>query len=52
MIIFFVPFLLGPYLKEAPVIIDKPDMVYVVENQSVSITVTINHVNAAVTWKM
>ncbi|GAA6075113.1 striated muscle preferentially expressed protein kinase isoform X1 [Tachysurus ichikawai] len=42
----------GPYLKEAPVIIDKPDMVFVVENQSVSITVTLNHVNAAVTWKM
>ncbi|XP_062862335.1 striated muscle preferentially expressed protein kinase isoform X3 [Trichomycterus rosablanca] len=42
----------GPYLKETPAITDKPDVVYVVENQSVSITVTINHVTAAVTWKM
>ncbi|XP_049340678.1 striated muscle preferentially expressed protein kinase isoform X2 [Astyanax mexicanus] len=41
----------GPYVQEAPVIIDKPDVVYVVENQSVSITVTLNHVNANVTWK-
>ncbi|KAG5834016.1 hypothetical protein ANANG_G00282150 [Anguilla anguilla] len=41
----------GPYLREAPVIVDKPDVVYVVENQSVSITVTLNHVQAAVTWK-
>lgn len=48
----FVTFPAGPYLKEAPVITDKPDMVYVVGNQSVSITVTLNHVNAAVTWKM
>ncbi|KAJ8403435.1 hypothetical protein AAFF_G00352070 [Aldrovandia affinis] len=41
----------GPYLKEAPVIVDKPDVVYVVENQSVSITITLNHVQAAVIWK-
>ncbi|KAM8855604.1 striated muscle preferentially expressed protein kinase isoform 2-T2 [Spinachia spinachia] len=41
----------GPYLQEAPVIIDKPDTVHVMENQSVSITVTLNHVNAAVLWK-
>ncbi|XP_010790540.1 striated muscle preferentially expressed protein kinase-like [Notothenia coriiceps] len=41
----------GPYLQEAPVIIDKPDIVYVMENQSVAITVTLNHVNAAVLWK-
>uniref|UniRef100_A0A3Q3B5X0 non-specific serine/threonine protein kinase n=1 Tax=Kryptolebias marmoratus TaxID=37003 RepID=A0A3Q3B5X0_KRYMA len=41
----------GPYLQEAPVIIDKPDIVYVIENQSVTISVTLNHVNAAVTWK-
>ncbi|XP_062258664.1 striated muscle preferentially expressed protein kinase [Platichthys flesus] len=41
----------GPYLLEAPVIIDKPDIVYVIENQSVTITVTLNHVNAAVIWK-
>lgn len=43
--------LLGPYLQEAPVIVDKPDIVYVIENQSVTISVTLNHVNAAVTWK-
>uniref|UniRef100_A0A667YMQ3 Striated muscle enriched protein kinase b n=1 Tax=Myripristis murdjan TaxID=586833 RepID=A0A667YMQ3_9TELE len=41
----------GPYLQEAPVIIDKPDVVYVMENQSVTITVTLNHVNATVIWK-
>ncbi|XP_068504955.1 striated muscle preferentially expressed protein kinase isoform X3 [Syngnathus scovelli] len=41
----------GPYLRKAPVIIDKPDIVYVVENQPVSITVTLNHVHATVTWK-
>nr|XP_054602442.1 striated muscle preferentially expressed protein kinase isoform X1 [Nothobranchius furzeri]XP_054602443.1 striated muscle preferentially expressed protein kinase isoform X1 [Nothobranchius furzeri] len=41
----------GPYLQEAPVIIDKPDIVFVIENQSVTISVTLNHVNAAVTWK-
>uniref|UniRef100_UPI003AAF8DBE striated muscle preferentially expressed protein kinase n=1 Tax=Centroberyx gerrardi TaxID=166262 RepID=UPI003AAF8DBE len=41
----------GPYLQEAPVIVDKPDIVYVMENQSVTITVTLNHVNAAVIWK-
>ncbi|KAF7654307.1 hypothetical protein LDENG_00071770 [Lucifuga dentata] len=41
----------GPYLQEAPVIIDKPEIVYVMENQSVTITVTLNHVNAAVIWK-
>ncbi|XP_068804933.1 striated muscle preferentially expressed protein kinase isoform X1 [Struthio camelus] len=41
----------GPYLEEAPVILDKPDLVYVVEGQLASITITINHVEAAVTWK-
>ncbi|XP_015214644.2 striated muscle preferentially expressed protein kinase isoform X1 [Lepisosteus oculatus] len=41
----------GPYFEEAPVIIDKPDVVYVVENQSAYITVTLNHVHAGVTWK-
>lgn len=41
----------GSYLQEAPVIIDKPDVVYVIENQLVTITITINHVNAAVIWK-
>uniref|UniRef100_A0A3Q1J257 non-specific serine/threonine protein kinase n=1 Tax=Anabas testudineus TaxID=64144 RepID=A0A3Q1J257_ANATE len=41
----------GPYLRKAPVILDKPDTVYVVENQSASITITLNHVHAVVTWK-
>ncbi|XP_018591070.2 striated muscle preferentially expressed protein kinase-like isoform X2 [Scleropages formosus] len=41
----------GPYLSEAPVITDKPDTVYAVENQPVSITITLNHVQATVTWK-
>lgn len=42
---------IGPYLQEAPVIVDKPEIVYVIENQSVTITITLNHVNAAVLWK-
>lgn len=41
----------GPYLEEAPVILDKPDVVYMVEGQPASITITINHVEAIVTWK-
>ncbi|XP_052004330.1 striated muscle preferentially expressed protein kinase-like [Xyrauchen texanus] len=41
----------GPYLQEAPVITDKPDIVYMVEKLPLSITVTLNHVNASVTWK-
>ncbi|XP_037829718.1 striated muscle preferentially expressed protein kinase isoform X2 [Kryptolebias marmoratus] len=41
----------GPYLRKAPVILDKPDIVYVVENQPANITITLNHVHAAVTWK-
>ncbi|KAM9287011.1 striated muscle preferentially expressed protein kinase [Morus bassanus] len=41
----------GPYLEESPVILDKPDVVYVVEGQPASITITINHVEATVTWK-
>ncbi|XP_077176919.1 striated muscle preferentially expressed protein kinase isoform X2 [Paroedura picta] len=41
----------GPYLEEAPVILDKPDMVYAVEGQPVCITVTLNHVEAAVIWR-
>ncbi|XP_009460434.1 PREDICTED: striated muscle preferentially expressed protein kinase [Nipponia nippon] len=41
----------GPYLEEAPVILDKPDVLYVVEGQPASITITINHVEATVTWK-
>ena len=30
---------------------DKPDVVYVVEHQPASITITLNHVHAAVVWK-
>lgn len=41
----------GPYLRKAPVIVDKPDVVYVVENQPASVTITLNHVHAAVAWK-
>lgn len=41
----------GPYLRKAPIILDKPDILYVVENQSVTITITLNHVHAVVTWK-
>ncbi|XP_029300651.1 striated muscle preferentially expressed protein kinase-like [Cottoperca gobio] len=41
----------GPYLRKAPVILDKPDVVYVVENQPASITITLNHVHAVVAWK-
>lgn len=44
-------FLTGPYLTEAPVFIDKPDIVYMVENQPVNMTVTLNHVQATVIWK-
>ncbi|XP_070850331.1 striated muscle preferentially expressed protein kinase [Chaetodon trifascialis] len=41
----------GPYLRKAPAILDKPDIVYVVESQPASITLTLNHVHAVVTWK-
>ncbi|XP_048341653.1 striated muscle preferentially expressed protein kinase isoform X2 [Sphaerodactylus townsendi] len=41
----------GPYLEEAPVILDKPDVVYAVEGQPVYVTVTLNHVEVAVTWR-
>uniref|UniRef100_H3CSE2 non-specific serine/threonine protein kinase n=1 Tax=Tetraodon nigroviridis TaxID=99883 RepID=H3CSE2_TETNG len=41
----------GPYLRKAPIILEKPDCVYVVENQPASITITLNHVHAVVTWK-
>uniref|UniRef100_A0A8C1IND1 non-specific serine/threonine protein kinase n=1 Tax=Cyprinus carpio TaxID=7962 RepID=A0A8C1IND1_CYPCA len=41
----------GQYLHKAPVILDKPDIVYVVENQPVTITITLNHVRATGTWK-
>lgn len=43
--------LAGPYLAEAPMILDKPDVVYAVEGQPASITVTLNHVEVAVTWR-
>ncbi|XP_060628877.2 striated muscle preferentially expressed protein kinase isoform X1 [Anolis sagrei] len=41
----------GPYLEEAPIILDKPDVMYAVEGQSACITVTLNHVEVAVTWR-
>ncbi|XP_028277245.1 striated muscle preferentially expressed protein kinase-like isoform X2 [Parambassis ranga] len=41
----------GPYMRKAPVITEKPDVVYVVENQPANITITLNHAHAAVTWK-
>lgn len=41
----------GPYLRKAPIILEKPDCVYVVENQPASVTITLNHVHAVVTWK-
>lgn len=52
-VLFFFGFscLAGPYLRKAPVIVDKPDVVYVVENQLASVTITLNHVHAAVAWK-
>ncbi|XP_068102124.1 striated muscle preferentially expressed protein kinase isoform X2 [Hyperolius riggenbachi] len=41
----------GPYLQEAPVIKDHPELLYIVEGQLVCVTVTLNHVEADVTWK-
>ncbi|XP_003925538.3 striated muscle preferentially expressed protein kinase isoform X5 [Saimiri boliviensis] len=41
----------GPPLEEAPAILDKPDVVYVVEGQPASVTVTFNHVEAQVVWR-
>ncbi|XP_061465384.1 striated muscle preferentially expressed protein kinase isoform X2 [Rhineura floridana] len=41
----------GPYLAEAPMILDKPDVVYAVEGQPACITVTLNHVEVVVTWR-
>ncbi|KAJ7346017.1 hypothetical protein JRQ81_001967 [Phrynocephalus forsythii] len=41
----------GPYLEEAPMILDKPDVVYAVEGQPACITVTLNHVGVAITWR-
>lgn len=41
----------GPYLRKAPIILEKPESVYVVENQPASVTIMLNHVHAVVTWK-
>ncbi|XP_067228962.1 striated muscle preferentially expressed protein kinase isoform X3 [Chanodichthys erythropterus] len=41
----------GQYLLKAPVILDKPDIVYVAEDQPVTITITLNHVQATGMWK-
>ncbi|XP_055967665.1 LOW QUALITY PROTEIN: striated muscle preferentially expressed protein kinase [Sorex fumeus] len=41
----------GPPLEEAPVVLDKPDVVYVVEGQPASVTVTFNHVEAQIIWR-
>ncbi|KAA0713166.1 Striated muscle preferentially expressed protein kinase [Triplophysa tibetana] len=41
----------GQYLSKAPIILDKPDTAYVVENQPVTLAVTLNHVQATPTWK-
>lgn len=43
--------LIGPYLRKAPIILEKPNIVYMVENQPANITITLNHVHAVVTWK-
>ncbi|KAJ8796415.1 hypothetical protein J1605_017885 [Eschrichtius robustus] len=41
----------GPPLEEAPAVLDKPDIVCVVEGQPASVTVTFNHVEAQVVWR-
>ncbi|XP_019493806.1 PREDICTED: striated muscle preferentially expressed protein kinase isoform X2 [Hipposideros armiger] len=41
----------GPPLEEAPTVLDKPDVVYVVEGQPASVTVTFNHVEAQIVWR-
>ncbi|XP_057406830.1 striated muscle preferentially expressed protein kinase isoform X8 [Balaenoptera acutorostrata] len=41
----------GPLLEEAPAVLDKPDIVCVVEGQPASVTVTFNHVEAQVVWR-
>ncbi|XP_012583660.1 PREDICTED: striated muscle preferentially expressed protein kinase isoform X2 [Condylura cristata] len=41
----------GPPLEEAPAVLDKPEVVYVVEGQPTSVTVTFNHVEAQVIWR-
>ncbi|XP_069792105.1 striated muscle preferentially expressed protein kinase isoform X2 [Narcine bancroftii] len=40
----------GPYLEEAPCFVDKPEVVFAVENQSSCITCTLNYVQADVSW--
>ncbi|XP_051009998.1 striated muscle preferentially expressed protein kinase isoform X5 [Acomys russatus] len=41
----------GPPLEEAPAVLEKPDIVYVVEGQPACVTVTFNHVEAQVVWR-
>lgn len=41
----------GPPLEEAPAVLDKPDIVYVVEGRPATVTVTFNHVEAQVVWR-
>ncbi|XP_063789922.1 striated muscle preferentially expressed protein kinase [Pseudophryne corroboree] len=41
----------GPYQKEAPVIQDRPELLYMVEKQLLCVTVMLNHVEARVTWR-
>uniref|UniRef100_I3MJ24 Striated muscle-specific serine/threonine-protein kinase n=1 Tax=Ictidomys tridecemlineatus TaxID=43179 RepID=I3MJ24_ICTTR len=41
----------GPPLEEAPAVLDKPDIVYVVEGQPAHVTITFNHVEAQVVWR-
>ncbi|XP_053554143.1 striated muscle preferentially expressed protein kinase isoform X2 [Bombina bombina] len=41
----------GPYQHDAPLILDRPELLYMVENQQLTVTVTLNHVEAEVIWK-
>ncbi|KAM8933730.1 striated muscle preferentially expressed protein kinase [Pelodytes ibericus] len=41
----------GPYLREAPSILDRPELLYMVEKQLLCVTVTLNHVEAEVKWQ-
>ncbi|XP_041431903.1 striated muscle preferentially expressed protein kinase-like isoform X2 [Xenopus laevis] len=41
----------GPYLEEMPSILDRPEILYMVENQPLCITVTLNHVHARIIWQ-
>uniref|UniRef100_A0A6I8PC13 non-specific serine/threonine protein kinase n=1 Tax=Ornithorhynchus anatinus TaxID=9258 RepID=A0A6I8PC13_ORNAN len=41
----------GPTLEEAPVALEKPDVVHVVEGRPASVTITFNHVEAQITWR-